>query len=239
MNQTWRTIFRVLLTALFGVFSLPMFGLGAYFLVCWYRIHTSDAYYVEFSYFTASLAWIGVGVLSFLVTLYGAWRRNFYGVLFVVPLFLGFATMAIIPDGRPSNFGSMIADVNYRSSIISFLRVWSDVNRRFPVNDSEFKEAMSKGPAAWQHRVPSAPESRYRQRGIALPYELVIITNATGPRIEGVSKRPGVVYYCVSTDLQEYWVTMTVLYTDVATSAEINPADHMPGKYWIIHQLKR
>jgi hypothetical protein len=37
----------------------------------------------------------------------------------------------------------------------------------------------------------------------------------------GLSQRPGVVYYCVSKDLQEFWVTMTGLQSDVAPTAYI------------------
>src|SRR5437660_7278410 len=87
MSESSRTSLKVLLTVVFGLFSLPMLIFGGYFLVCWFRIHTSDVYYVAFSYLTAGVIWIRIGILSFLATLYGAWRRSFYGLLFLAPLF--------------------------------------------------------------------------------------------------------------------------------------------------------
>jgi hypothetical protein len=209
---------------------------GGYFFVCWLRIHMSNVYYVDYSYAAAALKWTGVGLFSLLVTLYGAWRRSFYGLLFLVPLFLGFGTMVTIPDGRPQIFGSMIADTNYLSDVNSFLRVWYEEHQRFPSNESEFREAMAKGPAAWQYRGPPAPKSRYKQHGNPLPYELIVVTNAAGPRVTDVSQRPGVIYYSVSGDLQEFWVTMTGLPSDVAPAATIKRvADRPEMEYWIVH----
>jgi len=230
MSESSRTSLKVLLTVVFGLFSLPMLIFGGYFLVCWFRIHTSDVYYVAFSYLTAGLIWMGIGILSLLATLYGAWRRSFYGLLFVVPLFLGLGAMVIIPDGRPETFRSMVADSNYLSDTNSFLRVWYEDHHRVPVSESEFKEAMAKGPAAWQYRVRAQPESRYKRGAKLLPYELVIINNAISPRLTDVSQRPGVIYYCVSRDQQEFWVTMTSLNSDEASAAVIERvAKHAAG----------
>ncbi len=236
MSEASRTSLKVLLTVVFGLFSLPMLIFGGYFLVCWFRIHTSDVYYVAFSYLTAGLIWIGIGILSFLATLYGAWRRSFYGLLFLFPLFLGLGAMVIIPDSRPETFRSMVADSNYFSDANSFLRVWYEGHHKFPASQSEFKEAMAQGPAAWQYRVPAQPESRYKQGGRLLPYELVIVNNATGPRVTDISHRPGVIYYCVSRDQQEFWVTMTSLNSDVASAAVIKRvADRPELAYWMAH----
>ena len=124
----------------------------------------------------------------------------------------------------------MVADSNYLSDTNSFLRVWYEDHHRFPVSESEFKEAMAKGPAAWQYRVQHSPESRYKRGAKLLPYELVIISNAIGPRLTDVSQRPGVIYYCVSRDQQEFWVTMTSLNSDVASAAVIERvAKHAAG----------
>ena len=65
------------------------------------------------------------------------------------------------------------------------------------------------------------PASRYARNGNSLPYEIVVDANAKGPRVTGVSQRPGVIYYCVSRDLNEYWVTMTALDSFVGTAASL------------------
>jgi hypothetical protein len=128
--------------------------------------------------------------------------------------------MELIPNILPRGF-SGIADTNYLSRVRSFFRVWYENNHRFPADESEFKEAMARGPDAWQGRLGPTPTSRYKQRGDSLPFEIVVVTNANGPRVTEVSQRPGVIYYCVSSDLQEFWVSMTSLQSDVASSAGI------------------
>ena len=54
-----------------------------------------------------------------------------------------------------------------------------------------------------------------------MPYEIVVVTDANGPRMNNLSKRPGVIYYCVSGDHQEFWATITALQHDVAPTASL------------------
>jgi hypothetical protein len=80
---------------------------------------------------------------------------------------------------------------------------------------------MSKGPAAWQYRVAAQSESRYKLERKAFT---------------DVSKRPGVICYCVASDQQEFWVTMTSLNSDVASAAVIKRVANRPKmKYWMVH----
>ena len=48
MRWSARTAFKVLLSAVLGLFSLPMLGCGGYLSLCWFRIHTSDVYYADY-----------------------------------------------------------------------------------------------------------------------------------------------------------------------------------------------
>jgi hypothetical protein len=137
--------------------------------------------------------------------------------------------MVYIPNLLPHGFSS-IADTNYLSDINAFFRVWYEDRHRFPASESEFREALREGPAAWQYRVGPAPASRYKQRGDSLSYEIVVTTNANGPRVTDVSQRPGVIYYCVSSDLQEFWVSMTSLQSDVASAAYIRHIADLPDE---------
>jgi hypothetical protein len=215
-----------------------MLGYGGYLFVCWFRIHTSNVYYADYPYATVALAWFGVGLLSLCATLHGVWRRSFYGSLFVIPVMVGLAAMVNIPNLTPHGF-SMGTDTNYLSAVNSFFRVWYENNHRFPASEAEFRDALRKGPEAWQYRVGPAPASRYRQRGNPLPYEVVVVTNADAPRLTDISHRPGVIYYCVSKDLQEFWVTMTSLQSDVATTAYIKPVAGLPEEFWMVHAAGR
>jgi hypothetical protein len=47
------------------------------------------------------------------------------------------------------------------------------------------------------------------------------MNDANSPRSTNVWQRPGVIYYCVSKDLQEFRVTMTGLRSDVASTADL------------------
>jgi hypothetical protein len=242
MYQTHRLV-RLFLLGLFStflaLFSVPTIGYGAYLFWCWLRIHTSSDYYADYWYAATALAFLGVGVLSLWATLHGVWRRSFKGLLFAIPIVTGLVAMVMIPNLLPHGF-SGIADTNYLSDVNSFFRVWYEEHHRFPANETEFKEALRAGPAAWQWRVEPAPTSRYRQCGDSLPYEIVVADNATGPRVTDVSQRPGVVYYCVSSDLQEFWVTMTSLRSDVASTADLRHiADLADEPLEIVHAAGR
>ncbi len=220
MNRYGRVRIGVALTAVFGLLSLPPLIFGLRLLGCWFRIHTADVYYVEYPYLPAALVLIGVGTLCILSTLYGAWRRSFYGLLFCFPVVFGLASLVLIPDAYPHVKRSGIADANYLSSVNSFLRVWYEANHKFPANENEFREALTRGPAVWQYRVQSPPAaSFYSRSGTRLPYEIVVVTDANGPRMNNLSERPGIIYYCVSSDHQQFWVTMTALQHDVAPTA--------------------
>jgi hypothetical protein len=206
-----------------------MLGYGGYLFVCWFRIHSSNVYYFDYPYATSALIWFGVGLLSLWASLHGVWRHSFYGILFVLPVFFGLVAMVSIPELFPRGF-SMSADSSYLSDVNSFLRLWYENNHRFPANEAEFRDAMWKGPAVWQYRVGPAPASRYKQRGNPLPYEIVVTTDANGPKLANVSHGPGVIYYCVSSDLQEFWVTMTGLQSETAPTASIARVAGVPDE---------
>ena len=213
-----------------GLFCVPPLVFGGYVLVCWFRIHTADVYYVDYPYLLVALVFIGVGVLGILSALYGVWRKNFYGLLFCVRLIFGLITMVAIPDEIPH-----IARSIDLSSVNSSFRVWYEANRRFPANEIEFKEALSKGPAAWQFRVKApSSQSPYSRNGTRLPYEIVVVSNASGPRVNNASDRPGVIYYCVSGDQQEFWVTMTALRYDSSPTANLKMTLEIPEKVWVV-----
>jgi len=213
---------KVALTIIFGLFALPALTFGLYLLVCSIRVHTTNVYYVEYPYLAAAFFFMLLGAAIVCCVCYAAWRRSFYGLLFGVGVILGLATMAYIPDGIPHADRSMIEDSNYMSRVKSFLEVWHNLNRRFPKNEAEFSEAMKSGPASWQNRVESLPTlSFYSQGGHRLPYEFVVVNDSTGPKLDSVSSCPGVIYYAVSSDQQQYWVTMTGLHDDVSRTASL------------------
>jgi len=205
-----------------------MLGYGDYLFVCWVRIHVSDVYYADYSYATAALVWTGIGLLSFGATWYGTWRRSFYGLLFAIPVFLGLASMVTIPNVLPHTI-TLVADTNYIGTVTNSLRAWYENRQRFPADDLEFREAMARTPTVSQY---PAAYSRYKQRGNSLPY-VIVVAHADGPRVANVSSRPGVIYYSVSSDLQEFWVTMTEVESDLASTASLRELTWWEKRSWI------
>jgi hypothetical protein len=177
---------------------------------------------VEYPYFLAGITFVAVGLLAFSFIVLSALRRSFFGAGFAIPIVLGFFTIVYIPDGKPHIQKSMMSDSNYISSVNSFLPVWYESHRSFPRDEAEFRDAISSGPAAWQYRV-AAPSSlsEYAKNGTRLPYEIVVVQNASGPRLENISERPGVIYYCITSDRQQFWATMSGLHEDVSRSASL------------------
>lgn len=236
MPPTFRKRVRLALAFPSGVFSLPPLGFGFYLLACWVRIHTTNVYYVDYPYLRTAVVFIWIGLLSLFCTLFSAIRRSFFGMGFAIPLCFGLATMVYIPDGTPHIQRSMITDSNYLSDVNSFFRVWYERHHSFPKDEAEFLDALGTGPAAWQGRVSSPPRlSDYAKGGIRLPYEIIVIQNASGPRMDNLAEKPGVIYYCVASDQQRFWVTMTGLHDDIARSASLKRVADRPNlEPWLI-----
>jgi hypothetical protein len=227
---------RTVLAIVAGLFSLPSLIFGSYLVRCSFRIHTSDVYYVQYPYLAAASVFIGLGLLSAACAAYGIRRRTFYGMIFVLPFAWGFATLVSIPDATPHAQRSMMDDANYLSHIHSFFEVWYESHQSFPKNEGEFRDAIKQGPAAWQFRVTApSDESDYAKNGERLSYKVIVITEATGPKLDGLSERPGVIYYCVSPDYQQFWATMTGLAEDVSPTATIKRVgDRSYDEPWLV-----
>lgn len=231
-----RKIVKAILVALAGVLLIPSLVFGSYLFVCWVKIHTTDVFYVDYPYMLAACVFLIIGAFSALCTIYGAVRHSFYGLMFVVPITFGLATLVYIPDGSPHVQRSMMDDTNYLSKTGSFLRVWFELHNSFPKDKAEFLDALRTGPAAWQYRISAPPsQSGYAKDGRRLPYQIVVINGASGPRLTDFSKEPGVIYYCVTNDQQQFWITMTGLYEDVARTATLKRVSDSPEeKPWVI-----
>ena len=64
---------------------------------------------------------------------------------------------------------------------------------------------------------------------------MVVITEATGPKFDGLSERPGVIYYCVSADYQRFWATMTGLAGDISPRATLKRVgDRSYDEPWLV-----
>lgn len=228
MNRPVSIFLKVTLSAVFGLLSLLPIQFGTKFLWCWFRVHTSNVYYLRAGYGQLGIVFLGVGVISLWATLHAVWRRRPWWILVsVLILFVTARTISeTIPVGWDPNDSTCLAGAYS-------LRDWYERHQRFPANEAEFREAVEMSLISLYGK--GWPASHYAQNGNSLPYEIVVDADAKGPRLTGVSKRPGVIYYCVSRDLNEYWVTMTALNSFVGTAASLKQTIGPPQKTWIPH----
>lgn len=229
-----RLIVRTVLAIVAGLLSVPSLIFGSYFIWCSIRIHTGDVYYVEYPYLLTACLLIAISLLSFSCVIYGIRHKSFYGAIFVIPVVMGLAMMVYIPDGTPHAQRSMRDDSNYLSAAGSFLRVWYESHQRFPKDEAEFREALKEGSAAFQFTVNPPLESDYAKEGKRLQYEIVVVDGAIGPKLDGLAERPGVIYYCLSSDHRQFWLTMTSLDQDVSPKATLKAVADLPGNPWLI-----
>src|SRR6266852_317539 len=113
MQPSSYPIHKILLTVVFGLFSVPMVCFGSYLFICWMRIHFSDVYYADYSYISTAAVLTGIGLLNFRITWDGAWRRSFYGSLFIIPVIVGLASMVTIPNLPLPHTITLGADTNF------------------------------------------------------------------------------------------------------------------------------
>jgi hypothetical protein len=227
-------IFKGIVGIVFGFLSAVPLIFGGYLLSIRARTLFGDVYYVDYPYMIVGSGFLIAASVAFWATYYSIKRRTFYGLLLLIPLFAGFATSVIVPDIQP-NGNSMRADSNYLSHAGSYLRIWYEDHGRFPSNEAEFAKAMSEGPSHWQPPSPTV-ESQYRRGGEAIAYQLVVEHDVKGPRLEGLSRRPGTIYYSVNADLRAFWITMSGLNSPFSESAEIKRvADRPDMKPWMVH----
>jgi hypothetical protein len=145
---------------------------------------------------------------------------------------LGLVSTHVMPDTAPRTT-TLVSDFDFASNITDALHDWYEKRQKFPADESEFWEAVGRGTSPTQYRAGHAVYSKYRQHGNLLPYEIIVFGNASGPRVADVSPRPGVIYYCVSTDLQEFWITMTGLERDLGSTASLRQLTWWGKKPWV------
>jgi drug/metabolite transporter superfamily protein YnfA len=224
MTDNQRKVARLVLALFSAFFVLPELIVGGYLFVSWFRTKTTDVYYVKFPYLSLAVVLFLVAALSLMALSHAARGRSFYGFGFAAPVFLGLCTMVVVPNTIPRG-RSMAADANYLTATQASLRLWYESHQRFPRDKTELLDALRGGPPPWDVRSGHLQlgDSFYAHRGQPLPYEVEVVSNAAGPQLESVSKRPAVLYYSVRSDSRQFWITITSLERDLAPEATIKP----------------
>ena len=157
------------------------------------------------------------------------WRRSFCVLASIVSLVFGLAGMLVLPDVGPrlemaDAIQRLLGQADYS------LSDWDEVRGRFPSDEQELREALAVRPL----HEPAV----FFLQSKAIPYDVRIITNATGPVLNIVPPNPGTVVYSVSSDYKEYWLTITTLRDPVGGPVAL---EHIAGYYeqepiWVMNR---
>ncbi len=168
---------------------------GGWLLKLWITIQLQQSVYLGYSYLTVGAVFMSLGVVSLLCALYAARRRGYWSALFAVPVIAGLWTMAAVPNMVPYDTKSAY----HIQNMVRELQTHSSEHGRFPDRETAL-------PADSPREL-----SPYYQRGRQLPFRIVWVPNAVGPFLNGPGPYPGVIFFAVSADQQDVWLTGTEL----------------------------
>jgi hypothetical protein len=184
-----------LAAVLSGLFCLPTLLYGGWLLKLWIAIQLQRCVYLEYSYLTVGLIFMALAVVSLLCALYAARRRGYWSALFIVPVIAGVWTMATIPNIVPYDRSTS----SHLRAVMTDLETFSAEHGNFPDRETALPAGALNEPGP------------YYQQGRRLPFRTVLIPKATGPFLNSAGADPGVVFYAVSANQQEAWLTGTEL----------------------------
>jgi hypothetical protein len=170
-----------------------MFIFGGFLLTVWITIQIRNTVYMEYPYLRAGIGFLSLGVIALLCIVYAARRRGAWSALFIFPVLAGLWTMVVIPDIIPYDSKSSA----HIRNLANELDLFREKTGRFPDRETAFPATVLQEP------------SPYYQKGRQLPFRTVIVPNATGPFLDSTGAEPGVIFYAISADQQEAWLTGT------------------------------
>jgi hypothetical protein len=232
MNKALR--WTVVFIAGIGVLvNLPALVTGFSLLRDWIRLHLHlwDSPYFKWPYLSMGLIFLllsgfGLGVAV------RAMRRERLSVLASLASFLlGIGCMVNLPDVGPrlDMAGAVQRLLGHADHSLSD---WDEAHGRFPSDEDELRTALS--------RRPLRESPIFFLHGNPISYDVRIRTDATGPSLETVPSNPGTVIYAVTSDYEEYWLTITSLRNPVGGPVALEHIAGLEGEpIWVMHRKHR
>jgi hypothetical protein len=193
--EVGKGVVSFLCAILSGLFCLPMLIYGGWLLKLWITIQIQRCVYLEYSYLTTGIAFVSLGVVALLCALYATRRRGYWSALFALPVVAGLWTMAVIPNIVPYDRSTL----SHIRRVMRELEAFNSEHGGFPDRETALPDSLLKEPGP------------YYQHGRQLPFRTVLLPKATGPFLDNPGADPGVIFYAVSADRQEVWLTGTEL----------------------------
>lgn len=202
---------RIVLGILACLLSLPVLHAGGLMLWYWFQVRSGQVFYIEPEHFNGGylgegIKWTAWGGVAFAAAAYAMLRRDARigwlstGVVLALTgaLAVVVARFPLLPvmQANGKTMG-MLFDLNYDA-----LLTWSRANGHCPANATELQAAVAGVDL----------QSPFLHGGASTSYRLIYVAGSDGPVLnEPPSKEPGVVYWAVSRDLRQGWLTATVL----------------------------
>ena len=210
----WMTIF---IAGVGTLTNLPALILGFSFLGEWVRLHTSNGPYFRWQFLGAGalcllFSGLGLGLAARTIV-----RENFRLLSSVVALVIGLGGMIELPEVSP-RLSMADAVQKILGHADQSLSNWDEIHGKFPTDEKEVREAMAVRP------LTEPPI--FFLNGMGIPYDVRIITNASGPSVEPLPPNPGTIVYAISADYKEYWLAVTTLRKPIGGPVRL---EHLEG----------
>lgn len=207
--------------ALINAVPVVLVTIGVSRAWAWQEVHSAQAYSFEYDYLYDANVFLALGCLGLAATVYTCCRpaASHWWLLVPIPVSLypiigwplthfSHLLVSTHPFVAPAKFTA--ADLSKRLCFIgSDLARWGEKEGRFPRDRSELESA-----------VYLSGFSHYRHQGAPLPYGLTYVADSTGPYVpEEAPREPAHVFVAVNRELDQAWVTATVLDQDTASHA--------------------
>ncbi len=216
------------------IFCLPIFLSGLMY-IDWWQMSRRGHYYYEFPYLGMACLYFLAALVATSAVLYRGMRQG-HNLLLLIPVLMFLVWGVFFSKVQPAANG--IGDYNYLNTVAFDLDEWSGRHYRYPLDETEVQEALRSTTRMDEFTRRTGfrlqQESHYRLRGMAISYQVVLLTNSTGPRLTAIDGRPGLIYFAVSPRAEEYWLTMTALKDSSPGSADVF---RVGGRSYIIHKV--
>lgn len=187
------------------------------------RIHSREFYHFDYPYGTQFIVWAAITALLAGLAAYTFFRRSYYGVLQALAIMVGLLAVHITPDlvPRVSMLSTTVKQLGHAERALSD---WDEAHGRFPGNQDELREALT--------RVLAEP-SHFSLGRVPVVCKLELLPNAVSASVKTQSQ-PCMLIYAVRADCEEYWLTGTTL--EKPTSGRVVVATEIGDELFVVHR---
>jgi hypothetical protein len=196
----------------FGVFCIPALLFGVRNLAWWTVIQFFGTLHLDYPYLESGLFFTTVGLLQILCIRYGAWRTGKWRLLLPLCVVACLWSMVAIPNILPYDMKTGEGAWALAHALDSF----GNAHRQFPDSEATLASAQMLSP--------------YYEYGHQLPFNYKVISDARGPFLDDAGNQPAKIFYAISADLQDVWITATRLDSNHAVGHRVQFVPLGPGR---------